>query len=187
MSKQFITEAKRMQKLAGILINENKNAESEFGNAGFSFEDGVLGGVGSGGAGYYDFISDKISGFNLDKFDENEFNKWYDNFNINSFNSSTYDKEDIEANDIDLNQLMLTLGPGIYDIGELGYGGHAKIDKDGTITIYATPTLSDKDGMEVIPIFSLNNNGTIKPEVSKEEVKNKLKQNIQDSGAWGII
>ena len=29
-------------------------------NAGFEFEDGILGGVGSGGGGYYDFISDKI-------------------------------------------------------------------------------------------------------------------------------
>jgi hypothetical protein len=188
MKKEFINEVKRMQELAGILNEEdNQTVEDKFEEAGFNFDDGILGGVGSGGAGYYDFISDKISGYNLDKFNEDEFNKWYDNFDIDSFSSFTYDEEEADAYDINIDQLISTLGPGVYKIGEPGYGGYAQINQDGTITLYATPILSDSSDNEFLPIFLLNNDGTIKQEISKEEVKDKLQQNIKNSGSWSLI
>ena len=46
-------------------LAENKLLKEDqtdlFVKAGFDFDDGLLGGVGSGGGGYYDFISDKIN------------------------------------------------------------------------------------------------------------------------------
>ena len=186
--KNQLNEVKRMQQLAGIITEENnQTVEDKFKEAGFDFDDGVLGGVGSGGAGYYDFISDKISGLNIDKFNEDEFNKWYDNFDIDSFSSFTYDEEDADDYNINIDQLVSTLGPGVYEIGEPGYGGYAQINQDGTITLYATPTLSDSNDNEFLPIFSLNNDGTIKQEISKEELKDKLQQNIQNPGSWSLI
>jgi hypothetical protein len=47
--------------------------------------------------------------------------------------------------------------------------------------------LSDEEFNEFKPIFSLNSDGSVKPEMSKEEVKNKLQQNLQKRGAWGIV
>jgi hypothetical protein len=181
IKKSIINEEfRRMQKLAGlitegILNEELKNIESELKNAGLSFDDGILGGVGSGGGGYYDFISDKISGYNLDKFNQNEFNKWYDNFSKDNFNSFTY-KKGFNGENIDYN-IIDQIGKGIYAVGDPGYGGYAKINDNGDITLYATPTLSDENGMEFFPIFSLNSNGSTTPEMSKEEIEDKLKQN----------
>ena len=45
------------------------------------------------------------------------------------------------------------------------------------ITIYAYPTLVDENGGEFITIFSLDKDGNIVPEISKEEVKAKLASN----------
>jgi hypothetical protein len=65
----------RMQMLAGIITEGQYRAKlnemSDEGIAdaieqfGWYFDDGILGGVGSGGAGYYDTISDEISGYDL--------------------------------------------------------------------------------------------------------------------------
>jgi hypothetical protein len=193
MKKQFITEAKRFQELAGIItenvINEElKNIQSDLEDAGFEFDDGILGGVGSGGAGYYDGISDKISGYNLDKFDEEEFNKWYDNFSKDDLNSSTYEKEDFEDNEIN-SDIINKFQPGIYLVGggdQWGLG-YAEIHENGNVTLFAIPSLSDDDGEEFIDIFSLNKDGSINKEIDKEEVKNYLNQNISTPGSWGII
>jgi len=125
--KQNINEIKRMQQLAGIIIEAEitKDIESELEKAGFGFDDGILGGVGSGGGGYYDRISDRISGFNGDKFNEDELNKWYDNFSKESFNSSTFSKEDLEENEYD-EAIISQIQPGIYKVGETAYGGLLK-------------------------------------------------------------
>jgi hypothetical protein len=196
MTKQFITEAARMQKLAGIIteseykqLSEMEDIASKLEAAGLNFNDGILGGVGSGGGGYYDSISDKISGYNLDKFDENEFNKWYDGFDKDSFNSFTYEKEFAEDNEYDIDyDIISNIKPGIYNVGEPAYGGFAEIHSNGDITLYATPTLSDGDGSEFNAIFTLNSDGSVKPEMSKEEVKNRLQQNVENPRAgWGIV
>ena len=140
-----------------------------FVKAGFGFQDGLLGGVGSGGGGYYDFISDKISGYNIDKFDEEEFNNWYDNFSKKDFNSIVYDSKKME--DYGINPSGLPRG--IHQLRDAGAGEVM----DDMITIYAYPTLSDEDGGEFITIFSLDKDGNIVPEISKEEVKAKLASN----------
>jgi hypothetical protein len=170
------------------LLKENQDITSDLENAGFEFGDGILGGVGSGGGGYYDYISDKISGFNLDKFNEKEFNTWYDNISKDSLNSFTYEKENSEENEdeIDYDSLK-SFKPGIYNVGEEGYGGFAEIHSNGDITLYAQPTLSNLDGDEFKPIFSLNSDGSIKILISKEELKQHLQQNIKTPGSWGII
>ena len=140
-----------------------------FVKAGFMFDDGLLGGVGSGGGGYYDFISDKISGYHIDKFDEEEFNNWYDNFSKKDFNSIVYDSKKME--DYGINPSGLPRG--IHQLRDAGAGEVM----DDMITIYAYPTLSDEDGGEFITIFSLDKDGNIVPEISKEEVKAKLASN----------
>ena len=140
-----------------------------FVKAGFGFEDGLLGGVGSGGGGYYDVVSDKISGYDIDKFDEEEFNNWYDNFSKESFNSSDFHSEEMEEYEIDPSGLP----KGIHQLGDEG-AGEVMDDK---IIIYAYPTLSDFDGGEYITIFSLDKDGNIVPEISKEEVREKLASN----------
>jgi len=53
--RQFLTE--------GIIKEEIRDVEDILVKAGFSFDDGILGGVGSGGAGYYDNVNDKIYGY----------------------------------------------------------------------------------------------------------------------------
>ena len=65
--------------------------------------------------------------------------------------------------------------------------GCAEIHSNGDITLYANPMLSDEEGNEFQPIFTLNSDGSVKPEMSKEEVKNKLQQNTQSPAAWAII
>jgi len=140
-----------------------------FVKAGFMFDDGLLGGVGSGGGGYYDFISDKISGYHIDKFDEEEFNNWYDNFSKKDFNSLVYNSKRMEDYRIDPSGLP----KGIHQLRDAGAGEVM----DDMITIYAYPTLSDEDGGEFITIFSLDKDGNIVPEISKEEVKAKLASN----------
>ena len=154
-------------------LNENKLLKEDqtdlFVKAGFSFDDGLLGGVGSGGGGYYDFISDKISGYNIDKFDEEEFNNWYDNFSKKDFNSLVYDSKLMGDYEIDPSGLP----KGIHQLDTAGAGEVM----DDMITIYAYPTLVDENGGEFITIFSLDKNGNIVPEISKEEVKAKLASN----------
>ena len=140
-----------------------------FVKAGFGFQDGLLGGVGSGGGGYYDFISDKISGYHIDKFDEEEFNNWYDNFSKKDFNSLVYDSKLMGDYGIDPSGLP----KGIHQLDTAGAGEVM----DDMITIYAYPTLSDEDGGEFITIFSLDKNGNVVPRISKEEVKAKLASN----------
>ena len=151
----------------GKLLKEDQT--DLFVKAGFSFDDGLLGGVGSGGGGYYDFISDKISGFNIDKFDEEEFNNWYENFSKKDFNSLVYNSERMEDYEIDPSGLP----KGIHQLDTAG-AGEVMDDK---ITIYAYPTLIDDRGSDFITIFSLDKNGNVVPRASKEEVKAKLASN----------
>jgi len=186
--KKILTEA-RFQFLAGVInesefkrLNEIEDIASKLEAAGLDFYDGILGSVGGGG-GYYDSISDKISGFKIDEFNEDEFNEWYDGFNKDSFNSVTYEKDNGDYN-IDYG-VISSIKPGIYNVYE--YGGFAEIHNNGDITLYAFPTLSDKDGSVFDPIFTLNSDGNVKPEMSKEEVKNRLQQNLQKPGTWSII
>jgi hypothetical protein len=160
-------EIQRMQKLAGII---KENQIETFEEAGFEFDDGILGGVGSGGAGYYDQISDRISGFNLDKFNEKEFEKWYGSFSKNSFNKVVYSGEDFDENGIDFSMLP----KGIHQLEDLD--GAAEVTEDQVI-LYAYPTLGDDMGEERIPIFGLDNNGKVVTKLPKEEVKAKLSNN----------
>jgi hypothetical protein len=196
MKKQLLSEEfSRMQKLAGI-ISEIKalnpksmiDIESELEAAGFMFDDGILGGVGSGGGGYYDFISDKINGYGTNTFNEDEFNKWYDNFSLEDFNSVDYDNEMIDDYDIDSSQIS-QISPGFYNVGEPGYGGFAQIKDNGDIILYANPTLSDMNGPALLyyPIFSVDGTGNIVKNMSKEEVASKLRQNSENPGSWAII
>lgn len=187
--KQLIQEAKRLQKLAGIIKEEQspmRNISDELEEAGFEFDDGILGGVGSGGAGYYDWISDKISGFHIDKFDQNEFDKWYDSFSKDSFNNTYYDSKDLEDYDIDINVLE-NIQEGIYLVGEKEMGGQAEIHNDHSVTLYALPTLSNESEDLFKVIFSLGKNGEVIPEMEKEEVASLLRQNTEKPGSWGII
>ena len=186
-------EFNRMQKLAGIIseikvVNPKSmiNIESELQDAGFMFDDGILGSVGSGGGGYYDFISDKINGYNIDTFNEDEFNKWYDNFSLEDFNSVDYDDIDMEDYDIDRNQIS-KFPPGFYNVGEPGYGGFAQIKDNGDIILYANPTLADMNGGLYYPIFSIDGTGNIVKNMSKEEVASKLRQNLENPRSWFII
>jgi len=191
--KQILSEEfRRMQKLAGIIAENQNSFPSEdeikfkLEDAGFMFDDGILGGVGSGGGGYYDFISDKISGYNIDKFNENEFNKWYDNFSLASFNSFFYDDETMEEFGIDRNKVSL-IPAGFYNVGEPGYGGFAQIKDNGDVILYAEPTLSSEDDDKLYPIFSIDGVGNLVKNMSKEEVASKLKQNLEKPGSWAII
>lgn len=147
--------------------------------AGLYFEDGILGGVGSGGGGYYDYISDKISGFHLDKFDEDEFNNWYDNLSKNSLNSATYYRELGEENEDEINyDLIKEIGKGIYNIGEEGL---AEIDEEGNITLYAIPTIV---GRTIFTPISMYNNIV---KIDKNELKELLQQNITKPMSCGIV
>ena len=149
-----------------------QDIESILVKAGFNFEDGVLGGVGSGGAGYYDNVNDEIFGFNDDKFNEEAFNQWYDSFSKESFNSFRYDQEDLE--DLEINMSIISqLKPGVYSIGTVGY---AEIHSDGEFEVFATPLLGDEDGNVPEEIFGMDNSGNPVPKMDKEEVKSKLQQ-----------
>tara|TARA_R110000737_G_scaffold342205_1_gene366803 strand:+ start:416 stop:934 length:519 start_codon:yes stop_codon:yes gene_type:complete len=155
----------------GRLLKENQ--DDLFIKAGFNFDDGLLGGVGSGGGGYYDHISDKISGYNLDKFDEEEFNNWYDNFSKESFNNNTYTQEEMREEGID----SLKLPKGIHQLGNDTEAYGAGEVRDDKVVIYSYPSLSDDMGTEFLRIFSLSKDGRIIPKLSKEEVKAKLASN----------
>lgn len=178
MAKKILNEQfRRMQKLAGIITEEQYNKMSlkednieTFEEAGFSFDDGILGGVGSGGAGYYDFISDKISGYDLDKFNEKEFENWYNNFSKDSFNSVVYGTEDFEDYGIDFSMLP----KGIHQLEDVE--GAAEVTKDKVI-LYAYPILSGIEDEERIEIFGLSNDGKVVAKLPKEEVKAKLSNN----------
>ena len=162
-----------VEEFEDMFLAENRLLKEDqtdlFVKAGFIFDDGLLGGVGSGGGGYYDFISDKISGYHIDKFDEEEFNNWYDNFSKKDFNSLVYDSKLMGDYEIDPSGLP----KGIHQLDTAGAGEVM----DDMITIYAYPTLVDENGGEFITIFSLDKNGNIVPEISKEEVKAKLASN----------
>jgi hypothetical protein len=145
-----------------------------------------LGGVGSGGGGYYDFISDKINGYDIDEFNEDEFNKWYDSFSLDSFNSSNYDNEMMDDYEIDRNKIS-QIPPGFYNVGARGLGGFAQVKDNGDVILYANPTLSDMDGEEYYPIFSVDTTGNIVKNMSKEKVATYLKQNLENPGSWAII
>ena len=107
-------------------------------------------------------------------------------FKLNSFNSHfQYFDELQDEYDVDVN-IIKTIKPGFYRIGEPGYGGYCKVGNDGII-LYAAPTLSDEEGNEFDEIFGLDSNGNIVKSLSKEEVKSKLQQNVEEPGAWGII
>lgn len=188
MKKQTISEEfQRMQKLAGIkIITENlKDIQNELEDAGFSFDDGLLGGVGSGGGGYYDYISDKINGYNIDKFDEKEFDNWYDNFSKTDFNDGVWNASEMENYEIDIEKIK-KLGAGIYTVGG-DKGGLAEITDTGDVILYAEPILSNDDGDVFKPIFTMDEKGNIINKISKEELKNYLIQNIEKPGAWSII
>jgi hypothetical protein len=166
----------------GKLLKEQlKDIEDLLVKAGLYFDDGILGGVGSGGAGYYDFISDKISGFNMDKFDEKEFNNWYDNFSKEDFNEFIYEKEFSEENEDNIDYDMIgQLSPGIYSVGDQGY---AEIYSNGNIQLFAIPMLSSdfsfSGDMENYfePIFTMDTSGNVVPAMDKDEVKKKLESN----------
>jgi hypothetical protein len=192
---QFINESQRLQKLAGIseikvepkVLEPLKGYEDEFIKAGFYFDEGILGGVGSGAQGYYDNASDKISGRYLNEFNEDEFDEWYNNFDENDVKTFTYtSKEDAESNNINVDQLLSTLGPGMYNLGEdIGY---IKLDKNGIIKLYAIPTIVSDYGDDSIQMFRLDNIGrVVKPKTDKEKIKNILQKNLQDPGDWFIV
>ena len=152
---------------------EIKDIEDIIIKAGINLEDGILGGVGSGGGGYYDSVSDKISGYNLDKFDIDEFNKWYDNFSKEDFSEFRYEKEFSEENEDGVNYGMIgQISPGIYAVSDMGY---AQIHDNGDIQLFSPPHLGDDDG-SMIPIFTMDASGKATPAMGKEEVINKLQQ-----------
>lgn len=149
-----------------------KDIEGILEKAGFNFEDGILGGVGSGGAGYYDQVNDAIIGFNGDQFNEEAFSKWYDSFSKDSFNSFRYSQEDLA--DYEINKDVISqINPGIYAVGEVGY---AEIHNDGDVEVFAAPMLGDEEGNYPDEIFGMDSSGNPVPKMDKEEVKTKLQQ-----------
>ena len=165
--RQFLTE--------GVINEDLRDVEDVLKKAGFSFEDGLLGGVGSGGAGYYDSANDAIYGYNQSgPWNEEEFNKFYDNF---SFSSNVYEKEFAEENDDDYDYDMVAqmLKPGIYSIGDDGY---VEIRSNGDIKIYAIPQLSDEEGTEFISAFKMDASGKAIPQLSKDEMRKMLKDDM---------
>ena len=182
--KQFLTENK-LTINSRQMLKEGTDGSDILKKAGHPIDDGLLGGVGSGGAGYYDGISDKISGYNLDKFDEEEFNKWYDNFSLDSFNKDNLGDGETP--------LTTDLPNGFYEITskdyeETDYPGTVRVE-DGNIILYAYPTLSDEsNGSEEFKnIFRIDSTGKIIQFISKEDLKSKLQQNIESSGDSAIL
>tara|TARA_B100000282_G_scaffold90956_1_gene63831 strand:- start:19 stop:543 length:525 start_codon:yes stop_codon:yes gene_type:complete len=156
-----------------LLKEELRDVEDILVKAGFRFDDGLLGGVGSGGAGYYDFTNDKIYGYNQSgPWNEEEFSKFYDNF---SFNSSLYDEEEMEDFGIDTNIIYNELGNGIYAVGDMGY---VEIRGDDEVEIYATPQLADEEGREMLPAFKMDASGRAIPQYSKDEMRKMLKDDM---------
>ena len=154
----------------GRLLKEDlEDVEGELIDAGFYFDDGILGGVGSGGAGYYDYANDKIYGYNQSgPWNEEEFNKFYDNF---EFNSNLYDSEDLEDNEISQPEL----DKGIYAVEDMGY---ARIHSNGDVELYAIPFLSNEDGRVFLPAFKMDASGKAIPQFSKDEMRKMLKDDM---------
>ena len=158
-----------------LLKEELRDVEDILLKAGFRFDDGLLGGVGSGGAGYYDMANDKIYGYNQSgPWNEEEFNKFYDNF---EFNSNLYVKEFADENEdpYDYDMVAQMLKPGIYAVGDEGY---VEVRSDGDIEIYATPQLSDEEGREFLPAFKMDASGRAIPQYSKDEMRKMLKDDM---------
>jgi hypothetical protein len=187
-------ETLRMQMLAGIITeSQYKQKLNEINDEGiidvieefgWYFDDGILGGVGSGGAGYYDAISDEISGYDLNEFNEEAFNKWYDTFNMESFNTVELNAAEDEDEEYDFG--VLEGKDGIYHLEDAN--GYAKIENNGSdLTLYAQPMLSSDDEEEFLPIFGISKNGEIEKLMSKEEVASKLKENLTSPGKWAIL
>ena len=174
-------ELLRMQKLAGLIteselkeklsLNEQlRNVEDILVKAGFNFADGILGGVGSGGAGYYDQANDKIYGFNQKgPWNEEEFNKLYNNF---EFASNYYTSKDFEDNPF-ISQPQLDKG--IYAVGKGPDSGYVQIHDNGDVEIFAMPQLSDIDGTQFLPAFKMDANGRAIPQFSKDEMRRLMK------------
>ena len=166
-----------------LLKEELKDVEDILVKAGFNFEDGLLGGVGSGGAGYYDGVNDDMYGYNQSgPWDEEVFNKFYDNF---SFASSEYYQEDLEdmGMNIDFDTIYKAAGPGIYSVGDMGY---VKIparvtNRDGgdMIEIFATPKIEDEAGTKQSPLFKMDSSGKAIPQFSKDEMRKMLKDDME--------
>ena len=173
MNKELL----RMQKLAGLIteselkeklsLNEQlRDVKDILVKAGFSFDDGILGGVGSGGAGYYDLANDKIYGFNQSgPWNEEEFTRLYDNF---EFASNYYTSKDLE----DFERSQPQLGKGIYAVGNDGY---VQIHDNGDVEIFAMPQLSDVDGEQFLPAFKMDASGAAIPQFSKDEMRRLMK------------
>ena len=157
-----------------LIKEELRNVEDILLKAGFRFDDGLLGGVGSGGAGYYDMANDKIYGYNQSgPWNEEEFNKFYDNFEF----SSNYYGDTVELEDlgIDTNIISNELNDGIYAVGDEGY---VEVHSNGDIEIYATPQLSDEEGREFLPAFKMDASGRAIPQYSKDEMRKILKDDM---------
>ena len=173
MNKELL----RMQKLAGLIteselkeklsLNEQlRDVEDILVKAGFNFNDGILGGVGSGGAGYYDLANDKIYGFNMrGPWNEEEFTRLYDNC---EFSANYFTSKDLE----DLGRSQPQLGKGIYAVGNDGY---VQIHDNGDVEIFAMPQLSDLDGTQFLPAFKMDANGRAIPQFSKDEMRRLMK------------
>ena len=149
-----------------LLKEEFRDVEDILVKAGFRFDDGILGGVGSGGAGYYDRVNDRIYGYNQSgPWNEEEFNNFYDNF---EFNSIVYDSEDLE----DLERSQPELDKGIYAVNDMGY---VQIHDNGDVEIFAMPQLSDIDGEQFLPAFKMDASGKAIPQFSKDEMRRLMK------------
>ena len=160
--KKYLAEGK-------LLKEELRDVEDVLKKAGFRFDDGILGGIGSGGAGYYDNANDLIYGFNQKgPWNEEEFNKFYDNF---EFNSNLNDSEDLE--DLEISQPQLDKG--IYAVNDMGY---VKIHSNGDVEIFATPQLAAEDDTEFLPAFKMDASGRAIPLFSKDEMRKMLKDDM---------
>ena len=152
-----------------LLKEELRDVEDILVKSGFRFDDGILGGVGSGGAGYYDSVNDNIYGYNQSgPWNEKEFNKFYDNF---KFNSNLYDREDLE--DLEISQPQLDKG--IYAVEDMGY---VEIRSNGDVEIYAIPQLADEDDSNFLPAFKMDASGRAIPQFSKDEMRKMLKDDM---------
>ena len=175
-----------------LLQEDLRDVADEIEAAGIYLGDGILGGVGSGSAGYYDWISDKISGYHIDKFNEEEFDNWYDNFSKDSFSSFKYEIENKEINDwedMDWDGLF-ALGVGIHAIEDLGF---VEIHDNGDVELFAAPILASGDNINFDPIFGMDDSGNIIPLIDKEELRIKLSANAApeeeevEGGGYNIL
>jgi hypothetical protein len=162
-----------------LFEQEQKDIEDVLLKAGFKFDDGLLGGVGSGGAGYYDWVNDDIYGYNQSgPWNEEEFSKFYDNFKSkNDFSSNTYEKEFSEENEDGINYDMVAqmVKPGIYSVGDDGY---AEIYDNGNVEVFSKPRLADVDGSNWFDAWKMDDNGNAIAQFSKDELRKRLKDDM---------